>query len=135
MTALLATDASDDAAGEPEADATLPENTAKETTQRSPARYSWAMRLARLYLVFPLICPLCGGQMRIIAFITEGPVMRNILDQIGEPSSPPPIASARGPPEWEMEEGDLDDQQWDVLVDREPEFNFDQTDFDQTVSW
>ena len=32
VTALLGTDATDDAAGEPEADATLPENTAKETT-------------------------------------------------------------------------------------------------------
>jgi hypothetical protein len=27
---------------------------------------------ARIYEVFPLLCPLCGGQMRLIAFITEG---------------------------------------------------------------
>ena len=91
------------------------------------ARYAWAMLLARLYLIFPHICPLCGGQMRIIAFITEGPVIRHILDHIGEPSRPPPIAVARGPPE--IEEGDLDDH-WDVPVDQEPEDNF-----DQTVSW
>ena len=57
------------------------------------------------------------------------PILR-WLDHIGEPSRPPPIAAARGPPEWELEEGDLDDQQWDVPVDPQPEFNF-----DQTVSW
>ena len=27
---------------------------------------------ARIYEVLPLLCPLCGGQMRLIAFITEG---------------------------------------------------------------
>ena len=26
-------------------------------------------------------------------------------------------------------------EHWDVPVDPQPEFNFDQTDFDQTVSW
>jgi hypothetical protein len=26
--------------------------------------------MARIYEVFPLVCPICGGQMRIIAFIT-----------------------------------------------------------------
>jgi hypothetical protein len=129
VTALLGTDDAD-VAIEPEADATLPFDPEEETPQRSPARYSWAMLLARLYLVFPLLCPLCGGPMRIIAFITEGPVIRHILDQIGEPARPPPIAAARGPPEWEMEEGDLNDDKWDVPVDPEPEFNF-----DQTASW
>jgi hypothetical protein len=68
--------------------------------------------------------------MRIIAFITDGPVIRHILNHIGEPARPPPIAAARGPPEWEMKEGDLNDDKWDVPVDPEPEFNF-----DQTVSW
>jgi len=28
--------------------------------------------MARIYEVFPLVCPICGGQMRLIAFITEG---------------------------------------------------------------
>ena len=29
------------------------------------------MLIARIYEVFPLLCPLCGGQMRIIALITH----------------------------------------------------------------
>lgn len=38
----------------------------------SPAHYLWAVLIARTYEVFPLLCPMCGGQMRLIAFITEG---------------------------------------------------------------
>ncbi|MEI8158185.1 MAG: hypothetical protein WCH60_15070 [Burkholderiales bacterium] len=30
------------------------------------------MLIARTCEVFPLLCPKCGGQMRQIAFITEG---------------------------------------------------------------
>jgi hypothetical protein len=47
---------------------------------------------------FPLLCPMCGGQMRLIAFITEGAQIRKILDHIGVDSEPPRIAPARGPP-------------------------------------
>lgn len=36
------------------------------------ARYVWAVLIARIYEVFPLLCPKCGGQMCLIAFITEG---------------------------------------------------------------
>ena len=40
--------------------------------------------------------------MRIIAFITEAAVVRDILIPLGEPIAPPRIAPARGPPRWEM---------------------------------
>ncbi len=33
--------------------------------KRSPAHYLWAALIARIYEVFPLLCPICGGQMRI----------------------------------------------------------------------
>ena len=39
--------------------------------------------IARIYEVFPLLCPKCGGQMRLIAFITEGTQIRRVLDHIG----------------------------------------------------
>ena len=32
---------------------------------------SWAVLLARIYEVLPLLCPACGGQMRILAFLTR----------------------------------------------------------------
>jgi hypothetical protein len=102
VTALVCAGHSDANDGTSSDDA-VPKDAGDETAYRSPARYLWAILLARLYEIFPLICPLCGGQMRIIAFITDGPVIHHILDSIGEPSRPPPIAAARGPPVWDME--------------------------------
>ena len=43
-----------------------------EPTRRFPAHYLWAVLIARIYAVFPLVWPRCGGNMRLIAFITEG---------------------------------------------------------------
>jgi hypothetical protein len=74
----------------------------KEPIHRRAARYAWALLLARIYEVFPLFCPKCGGEMRIIAFITEAPAVREIPAHLGEPTSPPRMAPARGPPLWEM---------------------------------
>jgi len=71
-----------------------------EKIWRSPARYLWVMLLARIYEAFPLTCPRCGAEMRIIAFITEAVDVRALLDHIGEPATPPRIAQARGLPEW-----------------------------------
>ena len=39
--------------------------------------------IARTYEIFPLPCPICGGQMCLIAFITEGTQILKILDHIG----------------------------------------------------
>jgi len=47
---------------------------------------------------FPLECPACGGDIRLIAFITEPEPVRKILTHVGEPLAPPPISPARGPP-------------------------------------
>jgi hypothetical protein len=38
----------------------------------------WAVLIARICEVFPLLCPLCGGQMRIIAFITHSADIRHM---------------------------------------------------------
>jgi hypothetical protein len=57
--------------------------------------------IARIYELFPLLCPKCGGQMRLIAFNTEGAQIRKILDRIGVDSEPPDVAPVRGPPLWD----------------------------------
>ena len=59
------------------------------------AHYLWAVLIACIYEVFPLLCPLCCGQMRIIAFITHSADIRHILDHIGADSQPPHMAPAR----------------------------------------
>jgi hypothetical protein len=49
----------------------------------------------------PLQCPGCGGDIWLIAFITEPGPIRKILTHLGEPLEPPPVSPARGPPtEW-----------------------------------
>lgn len=37
----------------------------------NPVRIRWAVLLARIYGVLPLLCPACGGQMKILAFLTD----------------------------------------------------------------
>jgi hypothetical protein len=53
--------------------------------------------LACIYEIFPLRCALCGAEMRIIAFITQAPALNTILAHLGEPTTPPELARARGP--------------------------------------
>jgi len=53
--------------------------------------------IAHTYEIFPLLCPICGGRMRLIAFIPEGTQIEKILDHIGVDSQPPHIFPARGP--------------------------------------
>lgn len=66
---------------------------------RSPSTYLWAMLLARIYEVFPLLCLRCGETMRIIGFITDVGCIQRILEHIGEPTyapPPPPAIHPRG---------------------------------------
>jgi hypothetical protein len=45
--------------------------------------------------------PACGGDIRLISFITDPTPIRTILAHVGEPVEPPPVSPARGPPtEW-----------------------------------
>jgi hypothetical protein len=73
--------------------------------------------------------------MRIIVFITEAVDVRLILEHIGEPATPPRIASAREPPEWC--EDSVEDAiaaeahlSGDPLAQPEPVYEY-----DQRVSW
>lgn len=64
--------------------------------------YAWVLLLTRIYEVFPLLCPNCGGEMWIIAFITKAVATREILGHLGELIAPPCLLPARGPPLWVM---------------------------------
>ena len=69
------------------------------------SRYLWAMLLARIYQVFPLLCPFCYSQMRIIAFINDAGTVGEVLKHSGESPQPPRIAPAYGSALWEMATG------------------------------
>jgi len=66
--------------------------------------------------------------MRIIAFITQAAVVRDILIHLGEPTSPPHLMPARGPPLWAMQgvgPGAIDPQ-----AQPAPDYEF-----DQRIAW
>jgi len=99
----------------------------EEPLHRRVARYAWALPLARIYEAFPLLCPKCGGEMRIIAFIAEAAVVRDILAHLGKPTVAPRMAPARGPPPWEVPVAGLGaDPQAQAAPDYE---------FDQRIAW
>ncbi len=92
------------------------------------ARYHWAILLARLFATFPLLCPQCGAELRLIAFVTTAEPVARILTHLGEPAEPPRLAPARGPPAWDDLLEPLPD--WNALAQPPPEFEF-----DQRISW
>ena len=97
------------------------------TTPRSTSsRMHWAQLLARIYEVLPLLCPACGGEMRIISFITLPATVQSILLHLDLPHRPPRVSPARGPPQAEL---NLDQSPAFDLAAPEPipEFEFDQS--------
>ena len=56
----------------------------------------WAELLKRVYNVDALACP-CGGRLSFIALITEEDTAKVILQSMGLPCTPPPLARARAP--------------------------------------
>ena len=66
--------------------------------------------------------------MRIIAFITDASnasTIRNILVHLGEPTAPPRIAPARGPPLWAAAAAEHNPAA-DPLLQSAPALEFDQ---------
>jgi hypothetical protein len=59
-------------------------------------RYGWAELMRRVFEKDVLECPRCAGRMRLISTITQPEVIRAILECIGLPARPPPIAASRG---------------------------------------
>ena len=95
------------------------------------AHYLWAALIAHIYEFFLLLCPLCGGQMRLIALITHSADIRQILEHIGADSEPPHIAPARGPPLWDDYDAQVgagadSEPNWDMAAQAAPDYEVDQ---------
>jgi hypothetical protein len=60
-------------------------------------RIEWAVMMKRTFGFNVLVCPRCGRKMRLLATITEPPVVRQILEHLGVRASPLPRAPARDP--------------------------------------
>jgi hypothetical protein len=89
-----------------------PASTAESCEQRNTAgeqnlrrrNYTWAQLMARVFALDVLECPRCGSRMHILAAIEDPVVARKILDSLGLPSRPPPVAPARSKPQPNLNE-------------------------------
>jgi hypothetical protein len=43
----------------------------------------WAEMIRKVYEVEPMICPRCGGKMKVVAFLTEPAVVDRIIRHLG----------------------------------------------------
>ena len=103
----------------------------QSASPKRPAHDLWAVLMACIYEVFPKLCPLCGGQMRIIAFITHSADIGHILEHIGAQTKPPRITPARGPPLWDGADAQAGEAvepvtDWDEAAQTAPDFEIDQ---------
>ncbi len=67
--------------------------------------------------------------MKIIAFVTETPSVRAILEHTGQPPRPPALAPARAPPALDDPPVELEPD-YDPLAQPEPAMEF-----DQRINW
>jgi len=65
--------------------------------KKIPSR-TWRECIKKIWEVDPLECPKCGGEMKIISFITEASVIRQILEHLNLWAE----KLSRDPPEWEL---------------------------------
>lgn len=67
-------------------------------------------------------------QIRLIAFITAGAEVREILDHIGVDAQAPRITLARGPLLWEdcdAQVGEDVEPDWDIAIQTTPDYQVD----------
>jgi hypothetical protein len=76
--------------------AAFPLRIVEEELRHLPAK-GWAEMIRKVYEVDPLVCPQCGGTMKVIAFLTDCPVVDRIISHLKLTffADRPPAASDR----------------------------------------
>jgi len=54
----------------------------KEEELRPPPSKGWTEMIRKVYEVDPMICPQCGGKMKIIAFLTDYALVDKIINHL-----------------------------------------------------
>jgi hypothetical protein len=72
-------------------------------------RRSWARLIRQVYEVDPLLCPHCGGTMKVIAVIERPAIIRQILEHLGLSTAAPSFRAPPDPPRESSYEPLLDD--------------------------
>jgi len=70
----------------------------KATPVRKRKHYTWAELMKRVFEIDVLRCPFCHSRRKLIAQITETPVIRAFLASLGLTSDPPELKPALWPP-------------------------------------
>ena len=78
-------------------DAPEPVTPAEPGSPEARRRSAWARVLKKVFEVDPLVCPRCGGEMKVIAWITDRAVIDRILAHRQRARLESPF-EARGPP-------------------------------------
>ncbi len=60
--------------------------------------WRWAELLRRTLGLDPEICDRCGRPMKLVSLVTDPDSIDRYLRHIGEPTEPPRLSPARGPP-------------------------------------
>jgi hypothetical protein len=53
----------------------------EEEEKRIPSK-GWAEMIRKVYEVDPMVCPKCGGTMKVVAFITDYAAVDSIIDHL-----------------------------------------------------
>jgi hypothetical protein len=70
------------------------QQTPADPPERHGRNYTWSELMKRVFAADVLACIHCGGRLRILTTIRAPEVTRKILDHLGLPSRPPPLATA-----------------------------------------
>ena len=60
-------------------------------------RVLWATLMRPSFAIDTLVCPACGGRLRLLSTITERATVRKILAHLGIPAEPVVVPRAHGP--------------------------------------
>jgi hypothetical protein len=76
--------------------AAFPLRIVEEELRRIPSK-GWAAIIRKVYEVDPMLCPKCGGAMKVVAFLTEHAVVDRIINHlkltfVAERPPPPRVA-------------------------------------------
>ena len=74
-----------------------PVTPAERGSPEAKRRSAWRRLLQKKFEVDPLLCPKCGTEMKVVAFITERATIDRILDHRDEAGLVSPF-EPRGPP-------------------------------------
>ncbi|MGA1870857.1 MAG: hypothetical protein ACMUJM_20160, partial [bacterium] len=65
----------------------------EEKKGKSKASSTWARLIQKIFEIGPLVCPKCGKEMKLVAFITDFKKTQKILKHIGEETQRAPLLS------------------------------------------